>query len=283
MWCRSAAEKVQHVHFSCPGKARYTKAATFAAPKARPRKIINLDKIEGDDSPGFKQPVQTQRTSMTTFGSETHLSILLSILALFVSLWALRYTRINLRRTTEPILTLRILSPAYRGHIDLQNTGAVPATSVRLELIEKRTRPSAMLQVNETLAVGEECTIQAWDFPDELNAEFRENHIEDATTALLDIHRAINNDPTPVAISGDQMAFHLLTRQGGQKIILSCAIPDKARQQRIYKVEHSRLQMCSMFLVGLRARYLRFRFKNNATLRPPLEMPEFLSGDSEQD
>jgi len=210
-------------------------------------------------------------------------AFLLAIPAFFVSLWAVIISKTIARRTTEPILTLRILSPAYRWHIDLQNTGAVPATGVRIELIEKRRRASAILHVNETLEIGESCTILAWNFPEELNEEFRENHIEDTAAALLNIHRAINNDATPVAISDDQMAFHLLTRQGGQRIILSCAIPDKARQQRVYRfTRDSRFQMRRTFLVGLRASYLRFRFERNAVLRPPPQMPEFLKGDREE-
>lgn len=212
---------------------------------------------------------------------------LLAVLSFAVSVWSILISRTAARRTTEPILTLQILSPAYGGHIDLLNSGAVPATGIRIELIEKRRRPSAVLHVDETLAIDESCTTLAWNFPDELNDEFRDQHpFGDATTDLLNIHRSSNNE-RPVAYPEDQMAFHLLTRQGGQRIIVSCAIPDRPRQQRIYKVRdlesaNPELQMCSTFLVGTRANYLRFRFKKNTVLRPAPEMPEFLRGDSEQ-
>lgn len=212
---------------------------------------------------------------------------LLAVLSFAVSLWSILISRTAARRTTEPILTLRILSPAYRAHIELQNSGAVPATGIRIELIEKQRRPSASLRVDETLAIGESCTILAWNFPDELNDEFRDQHpFGDATTDLQNIQRSLNNEP-PLAYSEDQMAFHLLTRQGRQRAIISCAIPDRPRQQRIYKVRNlesanPELQLCSTFLVRLRANYLRFRFKKNVVLRPAPEMPEFLKDSTEQ-
>lgn len=212
---------------------------------------------------------------------------LLAVLSFAVSLWSIRISRTAARRTTEPILTLRIVSPAYMGYIDLQNSGAVPATGIRIELIEKRRRPSASLHVDETLAIGESCTILAWNFPEILNDEFRDQHpFGDATTDLQNIQRSLNNQQ-PLAYPEDQMAFHLLTRQGAQRIIVSCAIPDRPRQQRIYKVRNPELanpefQMCSTFLVGLRANYLRFRFKKNVVLRPAPEMPEFLRDRSEE-
>jgi hypothetical protein len=214
-------------------------------------------------------------------------AFLLAVPAFFVSLWAVIISRTVARRTTEPILTLRILSPAYMGHIDIQNSGTVPATGIRIELIEKRRRPSASLHVNETLAIDESCTILAWSFPEELNDEFRDQHpFGDATIDIQNIQRSLNNQQT-LAYPDDQMAFHLLTRRGGQRIIVSCAIPDRPRQQRIYKVRNlesanPEFQMCSTFLVRIRANYLRFRFKKNAVLRPAPELPEFLKIDSEE-
>lgn len=209
-------------------------------------------------------------------------AFLLAIPAFIVSLWAVIISRTVARRTTEPILMLRILRLVSGARIELQNMGAVTTTGIRLDLIEKQRRSSALLHVNDTLATGESCPIIARDFPEELNAEFRDQNWEDANTAILRFSRIMNNDPNPVETPPDQMAFHLLTRKGGQRIILSCAIPDKARQQRIYKVRHSKFQMCTTFLVGFRANYLRFRFKKNAVLRPAPEMPEFLKIDSEE-
>jgi hypothetical protein len=169
------------------------------------------------------------------------------------------------------------------GYIELQNTGAVRATSIRIELIEIRNRASALLHVDDSLTMGDSCKVLAHDFPDELNAEFRDQHLEDANTAILGFNRAINNDLNPVEIPHDQMAFHLLTRQGDQRIIISCAVPDKPRQQRIYKVyDISDLRTCSTFLVRYRADYLRFRYKRNARLRPTPEMPELLGTESEE-
>jgi hypothetical protein len=215
-------------------------------------------------------------------------AFLLAVPAFFVSLWAVLVSRTVARRTTEPILTLHIVSPAYMGHIDLQNSGTVPATGIRIELIEKRRRPSASLHVDETMAVGESSTILAWSFPEELNDEFRDQHpFGDATTDLLNIQRSLNNEQ-PLPYPEDQMAYHLLTRQGGQRIIASCAIPDRTRQQRIYKVRNlesanPEFRMRNTFLVRFRANYLRFRFKKNAVLRPIPEMPEFLTGDLDED
>ena len=77
------------------------------------------------------------------------------------------------------------------------------------------------------------------------------------------------------------MALHLLTRNGGQKIIVSCAIPDKDRQCRIYKIRHresgnTEFRLCSKFLVRFRSEYLRWRYRDNASLGPIPEMPTFL-------
>lgn len=77
------------------------------------------------------------------------------------------------------------------------------------------------------------------------------------------------------------MAFHLITRKGGQRIIVSCDVPEKRRQQRIYKVHRSKsvnpkLQLCSTFFAQHRADYLRFRYAKNSTLKPIPEMPACL-------
>lgn len=48
----------------------------------------------------------------------------LSALSLLVSLWAATISRLTARRTTEPILILRIVSPAYLPRVELRNTGS---------------------------------------------------------------------------------------------------------------------------------------------------------------
>jgi hypothetical protein len=170
---------------------------------------------------------------------------------------------------------LHIVSPAYGGIVELRNSGTVTATGISVELIEEQRRASASLHVDEVLKMGDRSTVLAWSFPDELNAEFRSQHpFGDATIDVQNIQRSINNQQ-PLPYPEDQMAFHLMTRQGGQRIIVSCSIPDRFRQQRIYKVtKNSEFQMCNTFLVRYRAAYLRFRYKKNSVLRPMPEMPE---------
>lgn len=224
--------------------------------------------------------------------SDAHSAVLISLgtslqaaLSFVVSLWSLLTSRTAARRTTEPILTPRIVSPAYGGHVELHNTGAVTATGVSIELIERRKRASARLHVNEALIASECSTVLAWGFPDELNAEFQDQHpFGDATTDILNINRSLNDQP-PESYPEDQMAFHPMTRSGGQRIIISCAIPDKPRQYRIYRVRdlesgNPEFQMCSSFLARFRAAYLRFRYKKNVVLWPMPDMPEFLRTDN---
>jgi hypothetical protein len=223
--------------------------------------------------------------------SDAHNAVLISLgtgllaaLSFIVSLWSLLTSRTAARRTTEPILVPRIVSPAYGGRIELHNAGSVTATGVAIELIERRKRPSARLHVNDSLMASECSTVLAWDFPDELNAEFQDQHpYGDATTDILNINRSLNDQPLQ-SYPEDQMAFHLMTRRGGQRIIISCAIPDKPRQYRIYRVRdpesgNPEFQICSPFLARFRATYLRFRYKKNVTLKPMPEIPEFLKGD----
>lgn len=212
-------------------------------------------------------------------------AFLLSVPAFFISLWAVAISRTVARRTTEPILTPLIVSPAYGGQVVLQNTGIVTTTGIFVELIERRKRSSARLRVNESLKADECDTVLALDFLDELNAEFSDQHpFGDATTDILNINRCLNDQP-PESYPQDQMAFHLMTRRGGQRIIISCTIPDKPRQYRIYKVRdldsgNPEFQMCSSFLARFRVAYLRFRYKKNVLLKPIPEMPEFLREDN---
>ncbi len=207
-------------------------------------------------------------------------SILLGIPAILISLWAARTSSTVARRTTEPILALQIISPAYGGHVDLRNIGPVTATGISIELIERRKRSSARLHVNEVIEKEESCTVQAWQFPFELNAEFRDQHpFGDATTDLQNIQRALRDQPR-LPYPGDQMAFHLVTRPGDQRIVVSCSIPDKVRQFRIYKVGSSDspnpvLEICSSFLVRYRAAYLRFRFAKTPSSRHCLSFRRF--------
>lgn len=209
-------------------------------------------------------------------------SILLGVPALAISLWAARTSRSVARRTTEPVLSLRVVSPAFRGHIELQNAGAVMASDVRIELIERHRRPSGRLHVGDVLRVGENVTVVAWDFPPELNAEFRSRQIfGDPATDLENIQRSIKGG-SPKPYQDDLIAFHLTARKGGQRIVVSCSVPDRRRQVRIYKVCHSNFaspefRTCSTFLVGCRAAYLRFLFKRNALLMPTVELPDTLT------
>lgn len=222
---------------------------------------------------------------------------LLAIPPLVIYIWGILISRTTARRTTEPILILQILSPICRGYVELKNIGAVPATGIRVELIEKRRRASASLQASGDLAKDESCSILALDYPNELIKESDEQQlIPDATLSSFRFNRIKDNalnaaeiplDKIEIDILARQIAFYLMTRQGGQRIIVSCAIPDKPRQHRIYKVRrsdsvNSEFQMYCTFLARYRAAYLRFRYKKNAVLRPIPEMPEFLKIDSEE-
>jgi hypothetical protein len=214
---------------------------------------------------------------------QSRIAILLSILAILVSFWRGKISRIDTRRKTEPILTPHVPSPLLNCLAELINTGAVPATSVEIELIEKRKRASASLHVAAFLNPGDQCPIIALNFPPRLIDELRKNHdIADSVLTGFMVDRIRTGDPNPVNNPRDpieiehwkrQIALHLLTRQGDQRIIISCAVPDGQRQQRIYKVlKRSGLQMCKL-PVRIHAWYLRRRYNKNAELRPIPEMP----------
>jgi len=225
--------------------------------------------------------------------SDTHSAVLVSlaafllgVIAFLVSLWAAIISRTVARRTTEPILTPHVSGPLSTALAELRNTGAVTATSTIVELIERRKRASATLHVSTILDTRDSRPIRALDFPRELIDELRENHIAipDPVLASFNTSRIRTNDPNPAKIAQDpieadlwerKMAHYLMTRQGGQRIIVSCSIPDKPRQLRIYKVsKRSQLQMCKI-PPRLHAWYLRLRYGKNAVLRPLPEMPSF--------
>ncbi len=222
--------------------------------------------------------------------NDAHNAVLLSLagdviafLALLASVPAIMISRRVARRTTEPVLTLHVPDPLFNTHSELMNTGAVPATSIEIELIEKRKRASALLHVASFLNPGDQCPILALNFPFRLIDELRENHaIADPVLTGFMVDRIRTGDPNPANNPRDpieidhwerQIALHLLTRQGGQRIIISCAVPDERRQQRIFKMsKRSGLQMCRL-PVRIHAWYLRHRYNKNAELRPTPEMP----------
>ena len=230
------------------------------------------------------------RANMFSPDNDAHNAVLLSLagdfiafLALLASIPAIMISRRVARRTTEPVLTLHVPDPLFNTHAELMNTGAVPATSIEIELIEKRKRASALLHVAAFLNPGEQCPIIALNFPPRLIDELRENYdIADSVLTGFMVDRIRTGDPNPVNNPRDpieiehcerQIALHLLTRHGGQRIIISCAVPDGQRQQRIYKVlKRSGLQMCKL-PVRIHAWYLRLRYNKNAELRPIPEMP----------
>ncbi|MFP5232680.1 MAG: hypothetical protein ACLGQX_08615 [Acidobacteriota bacterium] len=226
---------------------------------------------------------------MWPLGNDAHNAVLLSLvgdviafLALLASIPAIMISRRVSRRTTEPVLTLRIPDPLFNFHAELMNTGAVPATSIQIELIEKKKRASALLYVNAFLGTDDPpCPIRALNFPCELIDQLRNNTVDPVTIGFM-VNRIRTGDQNPVSSARDpieierwerQIALHLLTRQGGQRIIISCAVPDGHRQQRVYKVSNrSGLQMCKL-PVRIHAWYLRHRYKKNAELMPMPEMP----------
>jgi hypothetical protein len=223
--------------------------------------------------------------------NDAHNAVLLSLagdviafLALLVSIPAIMISRRVARRTTEPVLTLHVPDPLFNTHAELMNTGAVPATSIEIELIEKRKRASALLHVNGFLGPDDPpCPIRALNFPRELIDQLRKDVVDPVITGFI-ADRIRTGDPNPVNNPRDpieiehwerQIALRLLTRQGGQRIIISCSVPDERRQQRVYKVSKSSgLQMCK-FPVRIHAWYLRFRYNKNAELRPTPEIPAF--------
>jgi len=221
---------------------------------------------------------------------DAHNAVLLSLagdviafLALLASIPAIMISRRVARRTTEPILTPHVPDSLFSGLAELVNRGVVPATGIEIELIEKKKRASASLHVTAFLNPGDRCPILALNFPSKLIDELRENHaIADSVLIGFITARIRARDPNPVNNPQDpieiehwkrQIALHLLTRQGGQRIIISCAVPDGRRQQRIYKVsKRSGLQMCKL-PAGIHAWWLRMRYRKNAELMPMPEMP----------
>ena len=229
------------------------------------------------------------RANMFSPDNDAHNAVLLSLagdvialLALLASIPAIMISRRVARRTTEPVLTLHVPDPLFNTYAKLMNTGAVPATSIEIELIEKRKRASASLHVNGFLSPNDPpCPIRALNFPRELIDQLRKDVVDPVITGFI-VDRIRTGDPNPANNPRDpieiehwerQIALHLLTRQGGQRIIISCAVPDGQRQQRIYKVlKRSGLQMCKL-PVRIHAWYLRRRYNKNAELRPIPEMP----------
>jgi hypothetical protein len=224
--------------------------------------------------------------------NDAHNAVLLSMagdviafLALLASIPAIMISRRVARRTTEPVLTLHVPDPLFNTHAELMNTGAVPATSIEIKLIEKRKRASASLHVAAFLNPGDQCPVLALNFPSRLIDELQKNHdIADSVLTSFKVGRIRTGDPNPANNPRDpieiehwerHIALHLLTRQGGQRIIISCSVPDERRQQRIYKVsQRSGLQMCKL-PVRIHSWYLRLRYSKNAELRPTPEIPAF--------
>jgi hypothetical protein len=227
---------------------------------------------------------------MFSADNDTHNAVLLSLagdviafLALLASIPAIIISRRVARRTTEPVLTPHVPDPLFNTRAELMNTGAVPATSIQIELIEKEKRASASLHVASFLDPGDRCPILALNFPSRLIDELRENHdIADPVLTGFMVDRIRTGDPDPANNPRDsievdhwerQIALHLLTRQGGQRIIVSCALPDGRRQQRIYRVsKRAGLQMCKL-PVRIHAWYLRRGYNKNAELSPTPRMP----------
>lgn len=222
---------------------------------------------------------------------DAHNAVLLSLagdaiafLALLASIPAIMISRKVARRTTEPVLTPHVPNPFLNYLAELINTGTVPATNIEIELIEKRKRASALLQVTTFLKPGDQCPILALNFPSKLIDELWKNHVIDPVLTSFMVDRITTGDLNPVNNPQDpieiehwkrQIALHLLTRPGGQRIIISCAVPDGRRQQRIYKVsKRSGLQMCKLPF-GIHAWWLRMRYRKNAELMPMPEMPAF--------
>ncbi len=226
---------------------------------------------------------------MLTPDNDAHNAILLSLasdaialLALLASILGIMISRRVARRTTEPVLTLHVPEPLFNTHAELMNTGAVPATSIEIELIEKRKRASALLHVDGFLGPGDSPSpIRALNFPRELIDQLRKDVVDPVITGFI-VDRIRKGDPNPVNNPRDpieiehwerQIALHLLTRQGGQRIIISCAVPDQRRQHRIYKVSNrAGLETCKL-PVRIHAWYLRHRYNKNAELEPTPEMP----------
>jgi hypothetical protein len=223
---------------------------------------------------------------------DAHNAVLLSLagdaiafLALLASIPAIMISRKVARRTTEPVLTPHVPQPFLNYLAELINTGAVPATNIEVELIEKRKRASALLHVTAFLKPGDQCPILALNFPPKLIDELRKKHdVTDPVLTSFIVDRITTGDLNPVNNPQDpieiehwehRIALHLLTRPGGQRIIISCAVPDGRRQQRIYKVsKRSGLQMCKL-PVGIHAWWLRLRYSKTAELRPTPQMPAF--------
>ncbi len=221
---------------------------------------------------------------------DAHNAVLLSLagdvialLALLASIPAIMISRTVARRTTEPVLIPHVPDPLLNQPAELMNRGAVPATNIKIGLIEKRKRASASLHVAAFLDPGDQCPIRALNYPSELIDELQRKHsVADPVLTGFMVNRIRTGDPNPVNNPRDpieiehwehQIALHLLTRRGDQRIIISCAVPDGQSQQRIYKVSNrSELQMCKL-PVRIHAWCLRHIYSKNAELRPTPKMP----------
>jgi hypothetical protein len=183
-------------------------------------------------------------------GLTLSVSVLLSVVALLISHRALR-------QNTVPVISVRESST---GGIEIVNTGSITAIDIELKLIERTRRPSGRLVSKKSLSKDEAAIISAFDCLDDVHKEYPPRDFE----ARI---RRFHGEETRTA--PDDLARHLLSRDGKQLLVVSYGIPDSPKRitrifdptmhaDRSVRFQLKKKHSARAYLVIYRLRYSRF-------------------------
>jgi hypothetical protein len=144
-------------------------------------------------------------------GLALSVSVALSVVALFISYRAMR-------QNTVPVISVRESST---GGIEIVNTGSITAIDIELELVERTRRPSGRLVSKKSLSKDEAAIISAFDCLDDVHKEYPARDFE----ARIRRFRGEETRTAP-----NDLARHLLSRDGKQLLIVSYGVPDSPKR-----------------------------------------------------
>jgi len=202
----------------------------------------------------------------------------LALCSLSISVLALTLSYKKFKHDTRPALLLR---SGFKG-IEVENVGQVVAVGATLSLVERLKRPSGRVHVGDTLRPGEKSTVSAFDWPGALTAELERNTLSSMEEFVL------KSDGQEVRYDGRRVASYLLTREGGQILILRFRAGDGSKTfVRLFSVVRSSQNRFAQLMPSwrlLRNRLGAFALEKwygkNPQLAPPFKFPVHEEGNA---
>lgn len=142
----------------------------------------------------------------------------LSSIIIAMSAFVLAYMKY--KHDTRPALVLR----RSKGGFEIENLGQGIAVGVSLSLIERASRPSARLHVEDVLKPGAKSSVAGFDYPEDLLSEMETNHVYSSFDDC--VRRSAGERIKP---SGGTVGSYVLTRKGKQILILRFRVVDGSK------------------------------------------------------